>query len=164
MEGDPDGPGEVYLPELREDQSAAGTVSSDPPGMGGTEPAGHDCLREVRPATAPDPAARLAVRQRQSAPLVEDLASWLRSERALLSKRAKVAKAIDYLLASDHWSNFTRFLEDGRVCLTNNCAERSLRGMALGRNYAHPAIMRSSPREEPTGVYATTISDTTNCA
>jgi len=80
-----------------------------------------------------DPAARLAVRQRQSAPLVEDLERWLRSERALLSKHVKVAKAIDYLLSSDHWPSFQRFLEDGRVCLTNNCAERSLRGVALGR-------------------------------
>jgi hypothetical protein len=50
-----------------------------------------------------------------------------------LSKHAKVAKAIDYLLSSDHWPGFKRFLEDGRVCLTNNCAERSLRGVALGR-------------------------------
>ncbi len=80
-----------------------------------------------------DPAARLAARQRQSAPLVEDLASWLSSERALLSKHVKVAKAINYLLSSDHWPSFKGFLEDGRVCLTNNCAERSLRGVALGR-------------------------------
>jgi hypothetical protein len=80
-----------------------------------------------------DPTARLAARRRPSAPLVEDLGSWLRSERELLSKHAKVAKAIDYLLSSDHWPDFTRFLEDGRVCLTNNCAERSLRGVALGR-------------------------------
>ena len=80
-----------------------------------------------------DPAARLAVRQHQSAPLLEDLASWLRSERAILSKHVKVAKAIDYLLSSDHWPSFQRFLENGRICLTNNCAERSLRGVALGR-------------------------------
>ena len=80
-----------------------------------------------------DPAARLAARQRQSALLVEDLERWLRSERMLLSKHVKVAKAIDYLLSSDHWPSFQRFLEDGRICLTNNCAERSLRGVALGR-------------------------------
>ena len=77
--------------------------------------------------------ARLAMRQRQSAPLVADLEQWLRGERALLSKHAKVAKAIDYLLAPKHWPGFTRFLEDGRICLTNNAAERSLRGVALGR-------------------------------
>lgn len=73
------------------------------------------------------------MRQRQSAPLVADLEQWLRGERALLSKHAKVAKAIDYLLAPKHWPGFTRFLEDGRICLSNNAAERSLRGVALGR-------------------------------
>jgi transposase len=31
------------------------------------------------------------------------------------------------------WTAFTRFLEDGRICLTNNAAERALRGVALGR-------------------------------
>ena len=80
-----------------------------------------------------DAAARLEARQRLSAPLVGDLEAWLRSERARLSKHAKVAKAIDYLLSSAHWPGFTRFLQDGRVCLSNNCAERSLRGVALGR-------------------------------
>ena len=73
------------------------------------------------------------MRQRQSAPLVADLEHWLRGERALLSKHTKVAKAIDYLLSSNHWPGFTRFLQDGRVCLSNNAAERSLRGVALGR-------------------------------
>lgn len=80
-----------------------------------------------------DAAARVEARQRLSAPLVGDLEAWLRSERARLSKHAKVAKAIDYLLSSAHWPGFTRFLQDGRVCLSNNCAERSLRGVALGR-------------------------------
>ena len=31
------------------------------------------------------------------------------------------------------WPAFTRFLEDGHVCLSNNAAERALRGLALGR-------------------------------
>ena len=31
------------------------------------------------------------------------------------------------------WDNFTTFLTDGRICLTNNAAERALRGLALGR-------------------------------
>lgn len=67
------------------------------------------------------------------APLVATLERWLRAQRAQLSRHAKVAKAIDYLLSPDHWPGFTRFLDDGRVCLTNNAAERSLRGVALGR-------------------------------
>jgi hypothetical protein len=93
-----------------------------------------DALFEIeRELSGQDPAARLAARQARSAPLVADLESWLRTERALLSKHAKVAKAIDYLLSPDHRPGFTRFLQDGRVCLSNNCAERALRGVALGR-------------------------------
>jgi transposase len=93
-----------------------------------------DALFEIeRMVNGQSPEARLAMRQRQSAPLVAELEGWLRGERALLSKHAKVAKAIDYLLAPKHWPSFTRFLEDGRVCLSNNAAERSLRGVALGR-------------------------------
>src|SRR6202030_1592289 len=44
---------------------------------------------------------------------------------------ADVAKAIDYMLK--RWASFSRFLDDGRICLTNNAAERALRGIALGR-------------------------------
>ena len=57
--------------------------------------------------------------------------TWLRAERAKLSRHAAIAKAIDYMLT--RWPGFTRFLEDGRICLTNNAAERALRGLALGR-------------------------------
>jgi Transposase IS66 family len=41
------------------------------------------------------------------------------------------AKAMDYILK--RWGALTRFLNDGRVCLSNNAAERALRGIALGR-------------------------------
>ena len=75
--------------------------------------------------------ARLAVRRDRSAPLVAELEDWMRAERARLSRLAPVAKAIDYMLS--RWRAFARFLEDGRICLTNNAAERALRGLALGR-------------------------------
>ncbi len=41
------------------------------------------------------------------------------------------AKAMDYMLK--RWDGFARFLDDGRICLTNNASERALRGIALGR-------------------------------
>lgn len=67
-------------------------------------------------------------------PLVEDLHDWLRSERARMSKHNLVAKAINYMFDEDgRWEAFTRFLDDGRICMTNNAAERALRGVALGR-------------------------------
>ena len=74
---------------------------------------------------------RLCVRQRQSAPIVVALEAWLRDERCRLSRSAAVAKPIDYMLK--RWERFTCFLDDGRICLTNNAAERALRGFALGR-------------------------------
>jgi transposase len=74
---------------------------------------------------------RLAVRQQKSAPLVAELEDWVREERRKLSRHSDVAGAIDYMLK--RWPSFTRFLEDGRICLTNNAAERALRGLALGR-------------------------------
>lgn len=74
---------------------------------------------------------RLAVRQQQIAPLVADLERWMRGQRARMSRHAEVAKAMDYMLT--RWDAFSRFLTDGRICLTNNAAERELRGVALGR-------------------------------
>jgi len=87
-----------------------------------------DIEREIngRPA-----AERLAIRQDRSARLVRDLKEWMGKERARLSRHADVAKAMDYMLK--RWPAFTRFLDDGRICLTNNAAERALRGIALGR-------------------------------
>jgi transposase len=74
---------------------------------------------------------RQAARQGRSAPLIAEMEVWMRQERARLSRHAEVAKAMDYLLK--RWDAFTRFLTDGRVCFSNNAAERALRGIALGR-------------------------------
>ena len=74
---------------------------------------------------------RLAERRERSAPLVAELEDWMRTERAGLSRHAAVAKAMDYMLK--RWDGFARFLDDGRICLTNNAAERALRPLCLGR-------------------------------
>ncbi len=55
----------------------------------------------------------------------------MRAVRGKMSRHAEVAKALDYMLR--RWETFSRFLEDGRIDLTNNAAERALRGIALGR-------------------------------
>jgi transposase len=74
---------------------------------------------------------RLAVRRARVAPLASDLETWMRTEYARLSRHNDIAKAMYYMLT--RWETFTRFLEDGRICITNNAAERALRGIALGR-------------------------------
>jgi transposase len=76
-------------------------------------------------------AERLAVRQNRIAPLIQELESWMREQRQTLSRHDPVAKAIAYLL--NDWPGFTAFLSDGRICLTNNAAERELRSVARGR-------------------------------
>ncbi|MCL4767134.1 MAG: IS66 family transposase [Hyphomicrobiaceae bacterium] len=77
------------------------------------------------------PDRRREVRQACARPLVGDLERWLRQERKKLSSRNPLAKAIDYSLK--RWAAMTRFLEDGRICLSSNAAERAVRGIAVGR-------------------------------
>ncbi|HSI02437.1 MAG TPA: IS66 family transposase [Reyranella sp.] len=86
----------------------------------------HERVINGRPA-----ADRRDYRREHAAPLVRDLEAWMKSERVKLSRHADVARAMDYMLK--RWPAFTRFLDDGRICLTNNAAERALRGVALGR-------------------------------
>ena len=74
---------------------------------------------------------RCAIRQKLTRPLVEDLHTWMTENRAKLANKNPVAKAMDYMLK--RWPGFTRFLEDGRIDLSNNAAERALRGIDLGR-------------------------------
>ena len=74
---------------------------------------------------------RLALRKKHAAPLVSELEAWMRSEQARLSRHYDVAKAIDYMLK--RWAGFIRFLDDGKIGLSNNAAERALRGVAVGR-------------------------------
>ncbi len=91
-----------------------------------------DALFDIeRAINCKTPAERLAMRQEQSAPLMAALETWMREERAKLSRHNAVAKAMDYMLK--RWAAFAVFLTDGRICLTNNAAERALRGIALGR-------------------------------
>lgn len=91
-----------------------------------------DALFEIeREIRGKGPDERRAVRQELSRPLVETLEAWMRAERPKLSRGNDLAKAMDYMLK--RWTAFTRFLDDGRVCMSNNAAERGLRGIALGR-------------------------------
>ncbi len=67
----------------------------------------------------------------QTRPLVNALVAWLIGQRATLSSKSETAKAMDYGLK--RMPAFTRFLDDGRVCLSNNAAERAMRCVAIGR-------------------------------
>jgi transposase len=84
--------------------------------------------REINGLT---PAQRVAVRNERSRPLVAELETWLRQRRARLSGKSEIGKAVDYSLK--RWTAFTRFLDDGRLCMSNNAAEREIRPVAVGR-------------------------------
>src|SRR6202165_4848083 len=80
---------------------------------------------------------RLVVRRTLSRPLVEDLHAYMREQLAKLSRGHDLAKAFNYILK--RWASFTLFLEDGRVCLSNNAAERGLRGIAMRESLCTPS-------------------------
>ena len=91
-----------------------------------------DALFEIgRGINGKSPEERKAIRQELSKPLIEDLKPYMETQLARLSKGDDLAKALNYILK--RWASFTRFLDDGRVCLSNNAAERAVRGVALGR-------------------------------
>jgi transposase len=77
------------------------------------------------------PWERRRIRNEHSKPLVIELEKWLRQQHAKLSASNQVAKAIAHSL--NGWSGLTRFLDDGRLCMSNNAAERALRCVAVGR-------------------------------
>jgi transposase len=82
--------------------------------------------REINGLT---PQQRVIERHGRSRPLVIALEAWLREQRGRVSKNSETGKAIDYSLK--RWDALTRFLDDGRLCMSNNAAERELR--AVGR-------------------------------
>jgi transposase len=74
---------------------------------------------------------RLEVRAERSKPLVTALEAWMRVNASKTSRKSAIGNAIDYMLK--RWPAFTRFLDDGRICISNNAAERSIRCVAVGR-------------------------------
>jgi transposase len=74
---------------------------------------------------------RLAARAARSAPLLAELRTWLEKTQARISGKSDLAGAIRYTLS--RWEALTLILRDGRTCIDNNAAERSMRPMCLGR-------------------------------
>jgi transposase len=72
---------------------------------------------------------RFALREEESKPILDDIKTWVCSVGAL--PRSELGKAVRYVFK--RWDGLSRFLEDGRIPLDNNAAERSLRGLVVGR-------------------------------
>lgn len=88
----------------------------------------YDIEREItgRPADL-----RKAVRQEKSKPKVEAFRAWAERQLTRIPGKGDLAKAFRYGLS--RWTSFTLFLDDGRVAIDNNAAERALRPIGVGR-------------------------------
>jgi hypothetical protein len=96
-------------------------------------------------------AARLALRQERSVPLLDDLKAYLERERPRVVPKSPMAQAIAYMVSN--WEALVRYANDGDLEIDNNRAENSLRGIAVGRrnwtffgsdNGGHTAAVLSS--------------------
>jgi len=70
-------------------------------------------------------------RRKLSKPIIDDLLLWAGENRGRVLPGSKMGKAINYMLKL--WKGLTLFLEDPRIPLDNNAAERALRGVVVGR-------------------------------
>ena len=87
-----------------------------------------------RAAMGRSPQQRARIRQSSARPVIDDLAAFFDATLARISGKSELAGAIRY--ARSRWSALTRYLDDGRLEISNNAAERAIRPLALGRkNY-----------------------------
>jgi hypothetical protein len=77
------------------------------------------------------PEAKRALRQEKAAPLVEEFRAWMEEAALSVLPKGPLGGAIRY--ARNQWRALTRYLEDGRLSISNNAAERALRPIAVGR-------------------------------
>jgi hypothetical protein len=90
----------------------------------------YDVEREARDGKL-DGAGRRALRQSKSRPILDDIHAYLETERPKVLPKSPEGQAMAYTLSN--WKALERYAEDGDLEIDNNGAERSLRGVAVGR-------------------------------
>lgn len=90
----------------------------------------YDVEREAREKQL-DAAGRLALRRQRSQPMLDDIKAYLERERPKVLPRSPIGQAMAYTLSN--WEALVRYAKDGDLEIDNNGAERSLRGVAVGR-------------------------------
>lgn len=88
----------------------------------------YDIERKIKGLSADE---RLTIRQQKTKPQVEAFHAWAEAQLARIPGKSDLAKAFRYGLS--RWPSFTLFLEDGRVAIDNNAAERGMRPIGVGR-------------------------------
>ena len=108
---------------------------------GGNAPIADEALKCIarlfeieRRIRGSNPEERLAVRQAEAKPLLEEFRAWLETKRRKMYRGSPTAEAIGYMV--NQWDGLTRFLDDGRIDLSTNAVERSMRPIALQRKNA----------------------------
>ena len=115
-------------------------------------PVAHEALQRIGELYAIEeeirgrfPEERRAVRDERSRPLLNSLKQWLEEILVKLSKKSDTAQAVRYALG--RWEALLRYVDDGRLEIDNNAAERALRVVALGRkNYLFAGSDRGGER------------------
>ena len=90
----------------------------------------YDIEREARDRHL-DPDGRRALLQEKAQPILQDIRTYLEREHPQVLPKSPEGQAIAYTLSN--WQALTRYCEDGDLEIDNNGAERSLRGVAVGR-------------------------------
>ena len=89
-------------------------------------------LYDIERAIKGQPAdRRLAIRQEKSRPLIKAFRVWLNTQLSRIPSKGDLAKAMQYAL--NRWQSFSLFLDDGRVAIDNNPAERAIKPVVIGR-------------------------------
>ena len=70
-------------------------------------------------------------RQQRARPIVDAFKKWLDEQSQKALPKSPIAGAVRYAL--NQWDALYRYLDDGRLAIDNNVAERALRGIAIGR-------------------------------
>jgi len=80
------------------------------------------------------PEERLAARQMRAVPVLNALHAWMLEKASQVDPKSQLSEALNYSL--NRWESLCRYTEDGRLSIDNNSAERSIRGVGIGRkNY-----------------------------
>jgi hypothetical protein len=101
----------------------------------------HKLYDVEREAKAMSPRDRKRLRQAHAKPALDAFKAWLDAQALIVLPKSVMGQAMAYSL--NQWAALNTYLEDGDLAIDNNPAERAVRGIALGRNYAESPIMLS---------------------
>ena len=74
---------------------------------------------------------RYEIRNQKAAPILKEFLTWLMSVQPHVAPKSKIGKAVDYALRQ--WKYLERYLLDGRIEISNNRCERSVKPFVINR-------------------------------